>query len=244
MKKSVVTEIKQTTASSLFCGLNTGSIAQAYTKKIQLINITKFVKRTPRTPSSFDFLLFITTFVLIRVSDINKSMSKFDMVFEKLRRSIQEKEYIGNTFEDNVRTMVRYLQDTDYLPKETKTEDLVANLLKQTGHVKTLILDTNDGSIPPIKIQMKQIGSTQEPDTEDFSVTVIPVKDPAKQKEFANSMLETIFDEVVDYVKQLSLKGLSPESAVEELPQEENPANVQAGAEDSALPGVQQPPQQ
>ena len=64
---------------------------------------------------------------------------------------------------------------------------------------------------------------------------VIDLQDPAKQKTFENSMLETIFDEVVDYIKMTALQGAQPEAAVDQLPPSEG-ANAQPGGETSALP--------
>jgi hypothetical protein len=166
-------------------------------------------------------------------------MKKFDLVFEKLSRMIKEQEdYIENTFADNIRLMVSKLKDSGYLPDGTQVDGYTQKIMKQPSEVKAVVLDTQDGSIPRIKVLMKQIGNQEEPDTEDFSVTIVPIDDPSKQKEFSNTMLETVFDDAANYIKQLALKGLAPESAVEELPQEENPANQQQGAEASALPGV------
>ena len=54
-------------------------------------------------------------------------------------------------------------------------------------------------------------------------------------EEFKNSMLETIFNDVLEYIKTTSLQGIQPEAAVDELPPAEG-ANAQPGAEQSALP--------
>lgn len=166
-------------------------------------------------------------------------MKKFDLVFEKMVRMIKEQEdYIENTFADNVRLMVSKLKDNGYLPDNIQVNSYAQKVMAQPSEVKAVVLDTQDGSIPRIKVLMKQTGAQEEPDTEDFSITVVPIDEPNKQKEFSNTMLETVFDDAANFIKQLALKGLAPESAVDQLPQEENPANQQQGAAGSALPGV------
>ena len=167
-------------------------------------------------------------------------MDKFDLVFEKALCRITEREYIDSTFEDNISLLVKTLKDNDYLPRERDVEELTKQIVNQPKNVKEIVLDTKDQSLPPIKIHVKQ-----ESDSESFSATVINVEDPKQQKEFTNSMLETVFDDVVSYIKTITLKGLEPEAAVEELPKEQNSANQQPGGGESALPqdqGTEQAP--
>lgn len=162
-------------------------------------------------------------------------MSKFDLVYEKLTCTINEQEYIDATFEDNIRSLVKVLRDNDYISNEQDIEDIVQRVLSQPKNVKELLLDTREKSLPAMKIHLKQ-----ESDSESFSVTVINLEKPQEQKEFTNTMLETIFDDVVEYVKRTALGEIKPEAAVEELPKEENPANQQPGGGESALPGKEQ----
>ena len=57
-------------------------------------------------------------------------------------------------------------------------------------------------------------------------------------------MLETIFDDVIEYVKQLTIQGLNTANqAVSEMPPAEG-ANAQPGSGESALPGVGETPEQ
>lgn len=162
-------------------------------------------------------------------------MSKFDLVFERALASINEgMEYVNSTFVDNVRLLVKALRDNDYINPTKDVEMVVKHIMEQPKHVKELPLDTQENSMPPIKIQMRQ-----EANSESFSVTVVPLKEPAKQKEFSNSMLETIFEEVINYIKTITLQGIQPEAAVEQLPQDQG-GNVQPGAEGSALPQGEQ----
>ena len=157
-------------------------------------------------------------------------MKKFDLIFERAMANLNEREYIDSTFEDNIRLLVKALKDNDYVSSAKDVETVVADTLKQPDNVKEIILDTQEQSLPPMKLQAKQ-----DSDSESFSVTVINVEDPSKQKEFTNSMLETIFDDVLTYIKTSSLEGLKPEAAVDELPPAEG-AEAQPGAEQSALP--------
>ena len=167
-------------------------------------------------------------------------MSKFDLVFEKALALIGEREYVDSTFEDNARLLVKTLKDHDYINPAKDVDELVYHVMKQEKHVKELNLDTQEQSLPAMKLQLKQ-----DSDSESFSVTVIDLEDPSKQKEFSNSMLETIFDDVLTYIKTATLEGAKPEAAVDELPQSEG-GNAQPGGETSALPqGEEQPaPQQ
>lgn len=159
---------------------------------------------------------------------------KFDVVFEKLMCRLLEKEYVDSTFEDNVRLLIKALKDNDYLDKDKDTEEITNYTMAQPDNVKEIRLNTQEDSIPPMKLKLKQ-----ESGSESFSVTVINLKDPAKPKTFENSMLETIFDDVVAYIKTVALQGAQPEAAVDQLPPEEG-ANAQPGGETSALPQGEQ----
>lgn len=166
-------------------------------------------------------------------------MSKFDLIFEKALASLNEREYVDSEFIDNVRLLIKVLKDNDYLDQSRREEEIVREVMRQQNHVKELRLDTQDKSLPAMKLKLKQ-----ESDSESFSVTVIDLQDPTKQKEFANSMLETIFDDVIMYIKTTSLEGAKPEAAVDELPPSEG-GNAQPGGGESALPqGENQPPAQ
>lgn len=166
------------------------------------------------------------------MKSLNNRMSKFDLVFEKAFAKLNEREYIDSTFVDNVRLLVKTLKDNDYINPSKDVERVIADVMKQPTNVKVLALDTQEQSLPAMKLHLKQ-----ESDSESFSVTVINLEDPSKQKEFTNSMLETIFDDVSTYIKTVSLEGLAPEAAVDELPPAEG-AQAQPGAEESALPKV------
>ena len=157
-------------------------------------------------------------------------MSKFDLIFEKALASLNEREYVDSEFIDNVRLLIKVLKDNDYLDQSRREEEIVGEVMRQQDHVKELRLDTQDKSLPAMKLKLKQ-----ESDSESFSVTVIDLQDPTKQKEFANSMLETIFDDVIMYIKTVSLEGAKPEAAVDELPPAEG-GNAQPGGGESALP--------
>lgn len=163
-------------------------------------------------------------------------MSKFDLVFEKALAFIGEREYIDSTFVDNIRLLVKNLKDNDYINPKRDVEHVVQSVTNQSNNVKELNLDTQENSLPAMKLKLKQ-----ESDSETFSVTVINLEDPSKQKEFANSMLETIFDDVITYIKTTALEGAKPEAAVDELPPTEG-GGAQPGGETSALPqGEAQP---
>jgi len=164
-------------------------------------------------------------------------MSKFDLVYEKALSILHEREYIDSEFVDNVRLLVKALRDNDYLDQSKRDEDIVRGVMNQQDHVKELRLDTVDKSLPAIKLKLKQ-----DSDSESFSVTVIDLQDPSKQKEFANSMLETVFDDVIMYIKTVSLEGAKPDAAVDQLPPAEG-GNAQPGGGETALPqGENQPP--
>lgn len=157
-------------------------------------------------------------------------MSKFDLIFEKALASLHEREYIDSEFVDNIRLLVKVLKDNDYLDQSKREEDIVREVMNQQDRVKELRLDTQDKSLPAMKLKLKQ-----ESDSESFSVTVIDLQDPSKQKEFTNSMLETIFDDVIMYIKTVSLEGAKPEAAVDQLPPAEG-GNAQPGGGETALP--------
>ena len=163
---------------------------------------------------------------------LNNNMSKFDLVYEKLLCKINEKEYTDSTFVDNVRLLVKLLKDNDYVDMKKDVDTIVKETMAQPNNVKELRLDTQEDSIPAMKLKLKQ-----ESDSESFSVTIIDLAKPAEQKTFANSMLESIFDDVITYIKTVALEGAKPEAAVEELPDSEG-ANAQPGAQASALPGA------
>lgn len=157
---------------------------------------------------------------------------KFDLIFEKLSAMINENQYIASTFEDNVRALLKVLQDNDYLSSDKNLEQILNGVVQQPKSVKEIVLDTKEQSLPAMKLHVKQ-----DSDSESFSVTVINLEKPEEQKEFSNSMLETIFDDVVEYIKTTSLQGLAPEAAIDQLPPSEG-AQAQPGAEQSALPKV------
>lgn len=159
-------------------------------------------------------------------------MSKFDLIYEKALLSLSEREYVNSTFVDNVRLLVKSLKDNDYINPSKDVEKVVDYIMSQPTNVKEVSLDTQEQSLPPMKLRLKQ-----ESDSESFSITVIDLKDPAKQKEFTNSMLETIFDDVLTYIKTTALEGAQPEAAVDQLPPTEG-AEAQPGAGESALPTV------
>lgn len=165
-------------------------------------------------------------------------MSKFDLIFQKALSILNEKEYIDSSFEDNIRLLIKILKDNDYLDQTKDQNILLREIMKQRDSVKELRLDTQDNSLPAIKLKFKQ-----DSDSESFSVTVIDLQDPSNQKEFANSMLETIFDDVINYIKTITLEGARPESAVDNLPPTEGGA-AQPGATGSALPQQEQSSQE
>jgi hypothetical protein len=166
--------------------------------------------------------------------------NKFDLVFEKAIALINEQEYINSTFEDNLRSLIKVLKDNDLLSSNKDVEQYVKGILAQPKNVKEIVLDTQEQSLPAMKLHAKQ-----ESDSESFSVTVIDLENPDKQKEFTNSMLETIFDDVVEYVKVTAMQGLSPDKAVDEMPPTEG-AEAQPGAGESELPTAEteQPPEE
>jgi hypothetical protein len=146
---------------------------------------------------------------------------------------LHEREYVDSTFVDNVRLLVKALKDNDYISPSRDVESVVKRVMDQPHNVKELTLDTQENALPPMKLQLKQ-----ESGSESFSVNAINIQKPAQQKEFKNSMLETIFDDVVEYIKTAALQGIQPEAAVDRLPPAEG-GNAQPGAEGSALPGTE-----
>ncbi len=170
-------------------------------------------------------------------------MSKFDSVYENILWSLREdvsrhSAYVGSNFSDDLSSLVKVLVDNGYL--KGNVESIVAQVIHQQNPIKELNLDMKDGAIPPIKLKIK--GGEKPADSqedEDFSVTVIPVDKPQEQKEFTNTMLETIFADVLAFIKTQTLQKLAPENAVETLPPAEG-ANAQPGEAggESALPGV------
>ncbi len=161
-------------------------------------------------------------------------MKKFDLVFEKTLAEINERQYVSSTFQDNISLLIKTLQDNDLLRKDISTENYKNKIMSQTNNVKEIVLDTNERGLPPFKLKVSQ---NSDSDSESFSVTVINTDDPNSQKQFNNSMLETIFNDVVDYVKMSGLKKLSPEAAVDKLPTDQGP-NQQPGSTESELPAV------
>jgi hypothetical protein len=163
-------------------------------------------------------------------------MSKFDFIFEEVLSSLREREYINSSFEDNIRLLIKSLKDNDYLDKEKDEDNLVREVMSQQNNVKELRLDTKDKSLPVMKVKL-----SQDSDSESFKVAVIDLQKPAEQKEFSNSALETIFDDVITYIKTLTLQRAKPEAAIDNMPPSEG-ANAQPGADSSALPQGEQPP--
>ena len=157
-------------------------------------------------------------------------MKKFDLIYEQLLDYVNEKNYVDAKFEDNVRLIVKVLKDNDYISSEKDVDEVVSKIMAQENNVKELTLDVTEEVMPPVKLHL-----TQDSDSEDFEVEVINLEDPEHPKKFENTMLETIFDEVVNYIKELSLKGLSADNAVDEMPQAEGP-NAQPEGGESALP--------
>jgi hypothetical protein len=180
--------------------------------------------------------------------DMSTSNNKFDAIYENilwsLREDVGESGYIGSDFEDNIALLVKLLKDNDYVKGDIET--ITAQLMHQHNPIKELNLDMKDGAIPPIKLKIK--GGEKPADSqedEDFSVTVIPLNKPEQQKEFTNTMLETIFADVINFIKAEALQSIAPEAGVETLPPSTG-ANAQPAGEttpapetgESALPGV------
>jgi hypothetical protein len=163
-------------------------------------------------------------------------MSKFDLIYEKALLSLKEQEgRPTSTFYDNILNMVNVLSKHDYLNTKTEQEikSKAADVFNQEDSVKIIDLTAKPG-LPAIRLDLSQ----EDEDAESFSVSVIDVEDPTKQKEFkTNTHLETIFDDVLSEIKMRSIQGAKPEAAVDELPPTEG-AEAQPGAGQSALPAV------
>ena len=157
-------------------------------------------------------------------------MSKFDTIYEDLNYQLSEREYINSTFGDNIRLLLKTLQDNDYLPRDTSIDQAAFKTMQQPKNVKEISLDVSERSLPAMKLLVRQ-----DSDSESFKVTVVNLEKPDEQKEFANSMLETIFDDVIEYIETTALQGLKPEANVNELPKEQG-ANAQPEGGESALP--------
>ena len=141
-----------------------------------------------------------------------------------------EREYVASTFEDNLRALIKVLSDNDFLPKNIASEAYIKSILAQPNNVKELTLTTQEQNLPAMKVLIGQDSGKEE-----FFVKVINLETPDKPKEFSNSMSETIFADVVDYIKTTSLQTLAPEAAIDTLPPTEG-AQAQPGAGQSALP--------
>ena len=158
--------------------------------------------------------------------------TKFDLIYENVLFSLRENNQTGvMTFEDNLRGLLKALQDKQYL---TSGNDVIEKLItnsKQADPDKfntaEFILRTDDSSIPSIKIKASQI-STSLNDPGNFSVTVFN-KNTGDSKEFQNTVGETLVTDVLDYVRTTAIAAAAPEAAVEELP-------VENSENDSALP--------
>lgn len=157
-------------------------------------------------------------------------MSKFDTIYEDLNLQLSEREYIDSTFEDNIRLLLKALQDNDYLPKDTSIDQATFKVMQQPKNVKEVALNTAEKSLPAMKLLVRQ-----DSDSESFKVTVVNLEKPDQQKEFANSMLETIFNDVIEYIETTALQGLKPEANVNQLPKEQG-ATAQPEGGESALP--------
>lgn len=158
-------------------------------------------------------------------------MSKFDLIYERTIRALrEEKEYVDSNFADNVRLLVKALKDNDFINPNRNVEAVVQRMLGQQHNVKELPLDTQENSMPPVMLKI-----TPESESEGFSVQVIDLNNPEKPKTFSDSMMETIFKDVIGAIKTIVLQGIQPEAAVDQLPPAEG-GNAQPGAEGSALP--------
>jgi len=160
-------------------------------------------------------------------------MKKFDLIFEKAFRSLNE-EYIEPSFQDNIQSLLSLLHDHDLLDKNKTVKQYLKEIANQTEQIKQVVIGTTYNAVPTIQLKIQQ----NKDDSNSFSVTVAALDNPDEVQTYENDWLETIFKNVVDKVKTLTLKNIAPESSVDELPQEETPAASQPGAEQSALPGV------
>jgi hypothetical protein len=153
-------------------------------------------------------------------------MSKFDLVFERACAWLNENSQ-PTTIADNILALVSVLSDRELLDKNKSPEQYIEKA-KKTGEI---ILGEADPAIPTVMLKVRQT-------EEDFSVDVVDLTNPQQPKTFGNDMLETIFKKVADEVRAITLKNVSVDSAVEQLPQEDG-AQAQPGAEQSALPKQQ-----
>ena len=160
-------------------------------------------------------------------------MKKFDLMFEKYNRYIIEQQS-EPTFEDNIKALLSMLKDNDLLDKNKEPEQYLKEIESQTEQIKQIVIGASDKAIPTIRLKLQQ----NKNDSNSFSVEVVNLSDPTASETYDNDWLETIFKNVINKVKATSLKHIAPESAVDTLPQEENPADSQPGAEQSALPGA------
>ena len=172
-------------------------------------------------------------------------MKKFDLAFERALHWLNEANemnYTASTLFDNVYALVKLLssKNNNYLiNNKVKAEDdqSVKDFAKRVVEQETpeIVLDTN----PPIKIIPSQM-----PDTEDFTIELFnlnkKVGDPTRSEKIVNEHNEVVFDKVINFITNATMKEASPEAAVNEMPQEENPAAAQPGAEQSELPGAEQ----
>ena len=79
-------------------------------------------------------------------------MSKFDTIYEDLNYQLSEREYINSTFEDNIRLLLKALQDNDYLPKDTSIDQATFKTMQQPKNVKEIGLDVAERSLPAMKL--------------------------------------------------------------------------------------------
>lgn len=155
-------------------------------------------------------------------------MSKFDLIYEKILWSLNEEtRYIESVLEDYVRMLLSALKSQEYF--ENSIESEVKRVMSQKGGVKVLGL-AKEG-IPPIKLEMSS------PEKDKFVVTVINVSDEEDQKTFESTLSTNCIEDVMSYIKQKRVEQLSPEKAVEEMPQSQG-GEAQPGAAGSALPGM------
>jgi hypothetical protein len=167
---------------------------------------------------------------------MKNKVSKFDLVFEKALDRLNEREYVESSFEDNLKLLLKTLSDNDLLSKNRDLTAYLNDIINQPKNIKEIVLDTKEQSLPAMKLQAKQ-----DSDSESFAVTVINLENPEEQKQFTNSMLETIFDDVIEHIKTVAMQGLSPDNAVEEMPAAEG-GEAQPGAEETALPTASEEP--
>lgn len=108
---------------------------------------------------------------------------------------------------DYIVMLAKTLNSQGLLPDDTK----ISRLAQRVLNTEKLPLTTDDESIPPIVIHTHF-------NEGDFSVDVVNLSKPSKRKSFQNTVSETIFDEVVDYIKQTQLQTLKDEDEPEPEP--------------------------